>query len=82
MSEPVELAEGIWFDEVTSTIIVGIGEKISVAFDISEFWEFCENISFAKSEIKNNKKFIIGTYEEDGIEKTQLFLKSDTEEVH
>jgi len=82
MNEPTEIAEGIWLDIVTNTVIVGINEKITISFEVPEFWDFCEMISDAQTEIKNNKDFVIGTYDDEGITKTQLFLKSDTGDVN
>jgi|1_EtaG_2_1085319.scaffolds.fasta_scaffold139426_1 hypothetical protein len=82
MNEPTEIAEGIWLDTETNTVIVGINEKITISFEVPEFWDFCEMISSAQLEIKNNSDFVIGTYEDEGVTKTQLFLKSDTGDIN
>jgi hypothetical protein len=82
MNEPAEIAEGIWLDIDTNTVIVGINEKITISFEVPEFWDFCEMISGAQEEIKSNPDFVIGTYDEEGVTKTQLFLKSDTGDVN
>ena len=76
MNEPRELSENVWLDEVTHTIVLGI-DRLSLAFDAQEFWDFCLSIEEAKSEIEKHPDFIVGTYEEDGIERTQLIVKTD-----
>tara|TARA_Y100000310_G_scaffold170534_1_gene170694 strand:- start:72 stop:317 length:246 start_codon:yes stop_codon:yes gene_type:complete len=76
MNEPRELSENVWLDESTNTIVLGV-DRLSVAFDAQEFWDFCLNIADAKEMIECHPNFVIGTYEEDGIERTQLIVKTD-----
>tara|TARA_Y100000310_G_C20223026_1_gene596620 strand:- start:368 stop:613 length:246 start_codon:yes stop_codon:yes gene_type:complete len=74
MNEPRELSENVWLDELTKTIVLGI-DRFSIAFDAQEFWNFCLSIEEAKHSLENHSDFIIGTYEEDGVEKTELIVR-------
>jgi len=76
MNEPMELSENVWLDESTNTVIVGI-ERISVAFEAEEFWDFCLNIREAMNKISKHSNFVIGEYSEDGESRTTLMIKSD-----
>jgi len=76
MNDPRELSENVWLDEATNTIVLGI-DRISVAFDSQEFWSFCLSIEEAKANLENHPGFMVGTYEEDGVEKTELIVKAD-----
>ena len=76
MNEPKELSENVWFDESTNTVIVGV-ERLSIAFEAGEFWDFCVNIGTAQNEIKNHPDYIVGEYVEDGVVRTELMVKPD-----
>jgi hypothetical protein len=73
MNEPLELSPNVWLDESSNTIVIGM-DRISVAFEAAEFWDFCNNIEIAKINIECHPDFTVGTYEENGVEKTQLML--------
>ncbi len=81
MNEPLELSPNVWLDESTNTVIVGM-DRMSVAFDPDDFWDFCCNIEQAKINIGSHPEFVIGEYEEDGILKTQLMLKPDDPDIN
>jgi len=81
MNEPLELSPNVWLDESTNTVIVGM-DRMSVAFDPDDFWDFCCSIEEAKINIGSHPEFVIGEYEEDGILKTQLMPKPDDPDIN
>jgi len=81
MNEAVEITPNIWLDEESNTVVI-LMDKVSIALDVFEFWDFCEDIEKGKIFLSNHKSFVIGEYEEDGEIKEQILLKPNEDELN
>lgn len=81
MNEAIEITPSIWFDEDTNTVVI-LMEKVSIALDVYEFWEFCEEFEKSKLFLSNHSNFVVGEYEEDGEIKKQIIVKPNDEELN
>ena len=81
MNEAIEITPNIWLDEESNTVVI-LMEKVSIALDVFEFWDFCEDVEKAKTYLSNHESFVIGEYEEDGEIKEQILLKPNEDELN
>ena len=81
MSEATEITQNLWLDEDSNTVVILI-DRVSIAMDILEFWDLCEEFENAKVFLSNHQRFVIGEYEEDGETKQQLLLKPEDDELN
>ncbi len=77
--EPAEISQEIWFDQNTETIIVNF-DRVSMVYTLEEFFEIYERFRAARDLLLSNFNIVIGTYEIDGVEKTEPVIVSDEEE--
>ena len=75
------LSDGIWFEEATGTIIVGI-DRVSLTLTLEEMWELCEAMEDAKRSLENHPRVVIGVYEEDGEIKKEFIQKPDESDIN
>ena len=76
-----ELSNGIWFEEYTGTIIIGI-DRVSLTLSLDEMWDLCESIVEAKERLEKHPDVVIGTYIEAGQEKKSFIKKPDDNDLN
>jgi hypothetical protein len=81
MNEATEVTPNLWLDEDSNTVVILI-DRVSIAMDIFEFWDLCEEFENAKAFLSNHQSFVIGEYEEGGETKQQLLLKPKDDELN
>ena len=81
MKSPQEISQEIWFEENTQIIIVNI-DRISVAFTLDEFFDTFDRFEIARETLLSNFNVVIGTYEEDGVEKKEPVVLPEDDDYH
>jgi len=76
-----ELSNGIWFEEYTGTIIIGI-DRVSLTLSLDEMWDLCESIVEAKERLESHPDVVVGTYVENGQEKKAFIKKPDDDDLN
>tara|TARA_R110001583_G_scaffold126025_2_gene277645 strand:- start:607 stop:783 length:177 start_codon:yes stop_codon:yes gene_type:complete len=57
-------------------------EKVSIALDVFEFWELCEEFEISKDFLSSHPRFVVGEYEDDGKIKKQILVKPNEDEIN
>ena len=82
MKEPTELAENIWLDEDTETIVISFDDRVTLNFCVQEFWEICDNIIRARYALTAHPGFVVGDFELGSDIKTQIISLPDDENIN
>ena len=81
MKSPQEISQEIWFEENTQIILVNI-DRISVAFTLDEFFDTFDRFEIARETLLSSFNVVIGTYEEDGVEKKEPVVLPEDDDYH
>ena len=58
MKEPKLLTENAWFEETTDSVVIMI-DRISIAFLIEEFIDFCNEMDEIRSKLMSDPRFVV-----------------------
>jgi len=58
MKEPKLLTENAWLEETTDSVVIMI-DRISVAFLIEEFIDFCNEMDEIRSKLMSDPRFMV-----------------------
>jgi len=60
MKEPKLLTENAWLEETTDSVVIMI-DRISVAFLIEEFIDFCNEMDEIRSKLMSDPRFVVAS---------------------
>ena len=58
MKEPKLLTENAWVEETTDSVVIMI-DRISIAFLIEEFIDFCNEMDEIRSKLMSDPRFVV-----------------------